>query len=62
MTNYVVTPSSFTREGTDIIVESGNYTYRVTKEGEIKDVSGAYTYRWRQQPDGTWRLVSVNLK
>lgn len=62
MTNYVVTPSTFTREGTDIIVESGNFTYRVTKEGDIKDMSGTYSYRWRLQPDGSWRLVSINLK
>jgi ketosteroid isomerase-like protein len=62
MTSYVVTPSSFTREGTDIIVEGGNYTYRVTKEGDIKDMSGTYSYRWRQQPDGTWRLIAVDIK
>jgi len=61
LTSYVLTPSSFTREG-DIIVESGNYLYRVTKEGDIEDMSGTYTYRWRQQPDGTWRLVAVDVK
>lgn len=61
MSNYIVTPSSFTREGTDIIVESGSFTYRVTKEGDVKDKSGTYSYRWRQQPDGSWRLIAVNI-
>ena len=62
MTNYMVTPTSFTREGNDII-ESGHYTYRVTHAGgHTENRTTAYSYRWQRQPDGTWRIVGVSVR
>ena len=62
VTSYTLTPASFTREGMDVIVESGNFAYKITKEGALTDVTGTYTHRWQKQPDGSWRLVSVTIK
>ena len=58
---YTVTPVSFTTEG-DFIIETGNLAYKVTEAGTVKDMTGTYTYRWQKQPDGNWRIVSVQIK
>lgn len=60
--NFTIMPSSFTREGNDII-EGGRYSYRVTHEGghtEVKNLG--YSYRWQKQADGTWRIVGVSVQ
>ena len=61
-TAYTITPVSFLKEGTDVIVETGNVKYKITEAGTLKDVTGTYTYKWMKQPDGTWRLMSVEIK
>jgi ketosteroid isomerase-like protein len=61
LSNYAVTPVTFTREG-NVIIESGNLSYHLMNGANMQNVSGAYTYRWAQQADGTWKLVSVTIK
>ena len=62
VTRYTSTPVTFTRESDDVIVETGDYGYRVTRDGTGMDISGQYTHRWVRQADGTWRLVAVTVK
>ena len=61
VTKYTLTPMSFTREG-DLIVESGNYAYVVTKDNTPQNISGTYVYRWTKGSDGVWRLKAVEVK
>jgi ketosteroid isomerase-like protein len=58
--NFMAMPSSFVREGNDII-ENGRYHFSITKDGQVHAMKGRYAHRWQRQPDGTWRVVSANL-
>jgi ketosteroid isomerase-like protein len=60
MSNFMAMPSSFRREGNDI-VEQGRYSFRMTQDGKVQDSSGAYAQRWQRQSNGTWRVVSANI-
>ena len=62
MSNYTYTPIKFTHDADDI-VETGNITYVVKKEGgATENVTGTVTYKWKKGSDGTWRLTSVTIK
>jgi ketosteroid isomerase-like protein len=61
MSKYVLTPTAFTKEG-NVIVETGNLAYVLTKDGQPQNITGMYTHRWQLQSDGTWRLVSIQIK
>ena len=61
VTKYTLTPTTFTREG-DLIVESGNFAYVVTKDNAPQNISGTYVYRWSKGSDGVWRLKAVEVK
>jgi ketosteroid isomerase-like protein len=60
MSDFLAMPSSFTREGNDII-EMGRYSFRMTQDGTVQQVRGAYAQRWQRQPNGNWRVVSANI-
>jgi ketosteroid isomerase-like protein len=61
MSKYVLTPTAFTKDG-NVIVERGNLAYVLTKDGQPQNITGTYTHRWQLQSDGTWRLVSIQIK
>ena len=61
MSKYVLTPTAFTKEG-NVIVETGKLSYVLMKDGQPQNITGSYTHRWQLQPDGSWRLVSVQIK
>jgi ketosteroid isomerase-like protein len=60
MSGFMAMPSSFTREGADII-ERGRYSFSTTQKGTLQDVHGNYAQRWQLSPSGLWRVVSVNI-
>ena len=61
MSKYVLTPTTFTKDG-NVIVERGQFAYVLTKDGQPQNITGMYMHRWQLQADGTWRLVSVQIK
>lgn len=61
MSGFTAVPTAFTREG-DVIVETGNLKYVLKRDGQPSDVSAVYTYRWQKQADGSYKLLSVQIK
>lgn len=61
MKNYTLIPATFTRDG-DVIVENGDFSYVMNHDGTAMTMKNGYTYRWKLQPDNTWRIVSVQIK
>lgn len=61
ISNFRTSGVTFTREGNDII-ETGRYSYRVTQEGNVQNMTGSFAQRWQRQADGTWRVVAVNVQ
>ena len=60
--HYAIAPIRFTRTGDHSIEESGTYLYTMDHNGMPMQMKGTYTYHWKKQPDGSWRIVSVALK
>jgi ketosteroid isomerase-like protein len=60
MSNFVGTPTSFTRDGNDII-EYGRYSFRANMNGTMQNMRGGYSHRWQKQADGTWKIVGANI-
>jgi ketosteroid isomerase-like protein len=61
MSSFALTGVAFAREGADI-VETGRYSFQMTMEGESESVNGIYAQRWQRQPDGSWRVVTINVE
>jgi ketosteroid isomerase-like protein len=51
----------FTREGNDII-EQGRYSFKITQDGKVQTMRGAFAQRWQRQPDGTWKIVAITVQ
>lgn len=60
ISNFMAWPTSFTRDGEDIL-ETGRITFRMTQDARVQDVSGTYAHRWQRSPNGLWRVVSANI-
>ena len=60
MSNFMAMPTSFTREGDDII-EVGRYSFTVTQDNVAQEVRGGYAQRWQRQPNGNWRVATANI-
>ena len=60
--HYMMTPTHFTKTGDHTIVETGSYTYTMDHNGSPMAMKGSYSYKWKKQPDGSWRIASVDIK
>ena len=61
ISNFVGTPTLVKEEGSDII-ENGNYSYKLTENGQTRTVRGTYAHRWQSMQDGSWRIVSAIIQ